>query len=99
MPSLSSPSSRQDGLEPALEHRVEPTRRILGTSRLRQRDRPFGEALENQIVERPVRGEFHRRLDPVGGKPGTAANPHGLHRGNTPSRTQAIVMTTDAAKR
>ena len=82
-----------------LEHRVEPTRRILRASLLRQRDRPLGEALEDQVVEGPLRGQLHRRLDPVAGESGATANPHGFHRGKTPSRTQAIVMMTDAAKR
>ena len=89
----------QDGLEPALEHRVEPPRRILRAGLLCQRDRPLGEALEDQVVEGPVCGELHRRLNPVAGEPGAAANPHRLHRGNTPNNTQAMVMTTEAANR
>ena len=95
----SFPTCRQDGLQATLEHRVEPARRILRARLLRQRDRPLGEALENQIIERAVRRELDGRLNAIAGVPGAAANPHGLHNGNTPNTTHAIVMTTDAANR
>ena len=66
---------RQQRFDPLREPRVVAARRIVAPAQLRQRDRALGQAFENQIVERAVLREMHRRVEPVAGEAGAAAEP------------------------
>jgi hypothetical protein len=92
-------AGREHGLESRHEQRVVARLRISSLRLLRQRDRSFGETLEYEVVERAFLRELDGRLDAIALEAGSAADTDGFHRGNTPSATAAMVMTTEAAKR
>ena len=71
------PRSMDALLASRLEQRVEARRRIATLLLLRQCDRPLGEALEDQVVEPTVFGQFHGGLDAIARVAGPGANPEG----------------------
>ncbi len=73
--------------------------RISRLRLLRERDGPLSEALEYQIVQVTVRRELYGRLDTISGKPRAATDSNRLHSGNTPSATEANVISTEAPNR
>ena len=85
--------SSSSGSKPA---RSSSCARLLG-----QCDRALGEALEHEVVELSMRGQLDGRLDPVARVAGTRPEPQraSSHSGNTPSTTQAAVITIDVASR
>ena len=64
---------RQQRLDARREPLVVAGARVAAAPQLRERDRALGEALEDQVVERAVRGEMHGRIEAVAGEPGAAA--------------------------
>ena len=61
--------------DPAVEARVVAGRGVLQASLLAERDRPFGEALEHEVVELAVLDEVDGGADAVTGEAGAAADP------------------------
>src|SRR4029079_8951222 len=64
-----------------------------------QGNRPFCEALEDEIVEFTPGSKLDRRFNSIASESGNATDPDRLHSGNTPINTHTIVITTEAAKR
>ena len=97
-----TPCSRHAGqhrLDARLEQGIVAALRIARLGLLGQRDGALGEALEHQVVEGAVARQVHGRLDAIAREARAAADPYGLHSGNTPNRTEAMVITIDARNR
>ena len=90
---------REHRLDARLEQRIVAATRIARLGLLGERDGPFGEALEHQAVEGAVAREGHCGLDAIARKARATADSYGLHSGNTPNRTAAIVITIEARNR
>jgi hypothetical protein len=58
-------AERQHRAKTALQQRIETCVRVFQFRQLRDGDGAFGEALEHEIVQRPVAREFDGRLYPV----------------------------------
>ena len=69
------------------QQRIEAGGRRSRSCLLRQRDRPFGQTFEDQIVEAAALGELHGRLDSIAGVAGAATDPDRFHSVSTPNRT------------
>ncbi len=91
-------AGRQHRAHPLGEQRIVAGSRIVHPAELRQGDGALGQALEDEVVEPPVLGELHGRLDPIAGVAGAAADPDRRpHSGNTPKTIAAATISSDAA--
>src|SRR5690606_17535733 len=80
------------------EQGIESRLRIAKARQLRQADGPFGEALEDEIVDIAAVGELDGRFDPIARVAGPASDSDRLHDANTPKAMHAAVITIDAPK-
>jgi hypothetical protein len=67
----------EDGAHARLEQRVEAGVGVAAPGLLRERDRPLGQALEHQHIERAVFGELDRGFDAVAGVAGAGTETKG----------------------
>ena len=71
--------SRQHRAHPLLQQRIEAAVRILHARLLRQRNGALAQALEHQILDVALFGEFDRGLDAIARIAGAGSDPDGSH--------------------
>ena len=71
------PAAGQDGAHAPFEQRIEASRRIAAAGELRQRQRPFGEAFEEQEIQRAAVGKIFSGIDAITGEARAATDPDG----------------------
>ena len=90
---------RQQGRDPVSQERIVAGLGAAHPGLLREGNGAFGQALEHEVVEVAACRELDRWIEPVARESRAATDPERFHSGNTPNRTHAKVITTEAANR